>query len=79
MFYWRQLHVTLCAEICFLECNNILLGRNNIKAQQYASKIARYLEVFGVGMPIYLFPVLFASLAIPDGMTSKCMLLTGIY
>jgi hypothetical protein len=30
------------------------------------------LEVFGVGMPIYVTPVLFAGLGIPGGEHSKC-------
>ena len=59
-------------ELCLLECQNILAGLQNGEVQHYASKAVAYLEVFGVGMPIYVSPVLFMGLAIPGGEYSKC-------
>lgn len=58
-------------QICLLEYHSVLAGLQSAEAQHYASKVAAYLEVFGVGMPIYVSPVLFTGLAIPGGEYSK--------
>ena len=59
-------------EICLLEYQSVLAGLQSGDAHHYASKVAAYLEVFGVGMPIYVTPVLFTGLAISGGEFSKC-------
>ncbi len=61
-------------EICLLECQSVLACLQSGEAQHYTSKVAAYLEVFGVGMPIYVTPVLMAGVAIPGRESSKCIM-----
>ena len=65
---------TLCIqiELICLENPSVVGGLFSLGAKYCSAKIATYLEVFGVGMPIYVTPVLFAGLALPDGDSSSC-------